>query len=94
MNSWAIFGIIIACSVVLLAITYVIIGILSYNLSVRRKTLVGKFVLKTIDSSLEIYKIDRSWWDRQEVEELQILSGKDKLFGYLIKNKRKLIKLQ
>lgn len=89
MNSWAIFGIIIACSVVLLAITYVIIGILSYNLSVRRKTLVGKFVLKTIDSRLEIYKIDRSWWDRQEVEELQILSGKDKLFGYLIKNKKK-----
>lgn len=89
MSSWAIFGIIVASTIILLAITYIIIGILSYKLSVRRKTLVGKLVLKTINSSLETFKIDRYWWDRQNVEELQIFSGKDKLFGYLIRNKKK-----
>ncbi|MDD4110745.1 MAG: alpha/beta hydrolase [Clostridia bacterium] len=89
MSSWAIFGIIIASTIALLAFFYVMIGILFYELSIRRKTLIGKLVLKTTNDNLQVYKIDREWWNRQNVEELEVYSGKDRLVGYLIRNKKK-----
>jgi len=50
--------------------------------------LIGSIVLKYINARMPEYKIDRKWWDSQNLEKLEINTGKEKLAGFLIKNKK------
>lgn len=86
MSGWAIFGIVIAAVAILAIGTYVFIGLFFYGVSVNRKALVGGIISRHLKKYMKRYKIDRTWWDKQKPEELQIKTGKEKLFGYLIRN--------
>src|SRR5574344_740530 len=89
MSDLAILSIIISATIILSIIIYLLIGMFFYGLSVKRKALIGKIVLKYIDSRMSEYRIDRKWWDTQKIERLEINSGKENLVGFLIRNDKK-----
>jgi fermentation-respiration switch protein FrsA (DUF1100 family) len=93
MSDWAIFGIIIGSAIILSIAAYIFIGLFFYGMSVNRKALVGNVVARHLNKHIKEYKIDRSWWDNQNLEELKLQNGKESLTGYLIRTKQESKKL-
>lgn len=93
MSDWAIFGIVISSAIILSVGTYIFVGLFFYGMSVNRKSGVGSLVSRHLNKHIRKYKINRSWWDKQKAEEIQIKTGRECLAGYLIRSSAKSKKL-
>lgn len=63
----------------------ILVGACSFSLSMSRKSLTKHMASLNTERNLQAYKIDHSWWDKQEVEEVCIESHDGfKLFGHFI----------
>lgn len=68
--------------------TYLIIGMVSFKISLSRKSTTKRLVNKSMQKTLSAYKIDFCWWDKFDFQTLSLIS-KDglKLVGHFLQNK-------
>lgn len=88
MSNGVILFLVILGVIIFSVIAYFVTGDILYRLSVSRKAVVGNIIEKHLSKRFKKYKINRDWWIKQNVEELELISEKDKLIGYLIRCKK------
>ncbi len=88
MNIFAIVMISLLGLILVVLAFYLIIGALSYKVSMDAKSTVKKIAMANNASNRENLKIDFSWWDKQKSEELMMTNQEGlKLYSHLIENK-------
>lgn len=92
MNVFGIVCIVLGGILLFTILSYFFIGELSYYISLKRSSLVGKIINGEMETSqLKILKIDLSWWEKQNIEKVELFS-KPKLVGFLkINNPKKFV---
>lgn len=92
MNVFGIICIVLGGVLLFTILSYFFIGEMSYYISLKRSSYVGKIINGEMEKThIKILKIDLSWWDKQEIEKVEI-SSKPKLVGFLkVNNPKKFV---
>ncbi len=93
MSKTALILTIVFSSIAILTLLFFFLCYVMYNITIIKKSPVGKFVNKTFVRDLKMYKIDRSFWEKNKPEKLEMESDGLKLAGYFLKCKKETNKL-
>ena len=85
MSALDIFFIILG-SIAGLFLLWIIIGTITFFVSLRKGCFAGKIINGSFRKDLKHYKIDYSWWDKVKTEKIVVESGKEKLSGVILRN--------
>ena len=77
---------IILGSIAGLFLLWIIIGTITFFVSLRKGCFAGKIINGSFRKDLKHYKIDYSWWDKVKTEKIVVESGKEKLSGVILRN--------
>ena len=85
MSAWLIAVIVISCLIFLIGLWF-FSGYIAFLLTLRKGSLAGKIINKTMQKNIDSYKIDYKWWDNQKNEKLFLNVENETLVGNLIRN--------
>lgn len=87
LNAGAIVGIVIASIITALLLFIFLFSFILYRAALRKNGFIGKIICKKFEREINDYKIDFSWWDKQNLEKLVMSNNGEKLIAYLIRAK-------
>lgn len=85
MSGWLIAVIVISCLIFLVGLWF-FSGYIAFLLTLRKGSLAGKIINRTMQKNIDSYKIDYEWWNKQKSEKLLLETEGETLSGNLIKN--------
>ena len=85
MSAWLIAVIVVSCLIFLVGLWF-FSGYIAFLLTLRKGSLAGKIINRTMQKNIESYKIDYQWWDKQKIEKLFLKTEEETLVGNLIRN--------
>ncbi len=68
-----------------LFLLWILIGTITFFVSLRKGCFAGKIINGGFRKKLESYNIDYSWWDKVKTEKIVAKSGKEKLSGVILR---------
>lgn len=68
-----------------LFLLWIIIGTITFFVSLKKGCFAGKIINGGFQKKLELYNIDYSWWDKVKTEKIVVRSGKEKLSGVILR---------
>lgn len=85
MSSWLIAVIVISCLIFFVGFWF-LSGYIAFLLTLRKGSIAGKIINRTMHKNIKSYQIDYSWWEKQKTEKLHLESEDNTLSATLIKN--------